>query len=180
MWKLPDYFISNFNEVKLDYLKFVFEQAEKKLVELVRAGEDITKKAYTILGIAVTVFTLSIGGIFGFKFDEPLVVTALIILSSMAFISIVLLVHPILSYATYIIGSDPSSLFKEELVDNFTNDEDRIKNLFLNESVEYQKRIDYNRKINRQRTRYVDFSMSVLVISPFISGLICWLVSNVF
>jgi len=178
MWELPKYFKNNFSDVSLGFLKFVFSQSEKKLNELVKAGEDITKKAHTILGISVTIFTLSLGGLFGFELKDPFIQVFLISISSIAFVSIALLIKPLLSYGAHLLGSDPSDLFKEELIANFTTDLSKEKNLYMNESVNYQGRINYNRKMNLERTKYVDLSMYLLVGSPFIGGLLSLFVSR--
>jgi len=180
MWKIPDYFIENFNELNLDYLKFVFEQSEKKLIELIKTGEYITKKAHSILVVSVTVFTLCLGSFFTLHFEETFINVALITISTLSFISVVLLIKPLISYDTFVTGSDPSSLFKEKLLTNFSSDVNRIKNLYLNESVEYQTRIDFNRAINRKRTRYVDWSMFILLGSPFTGWLLGWLFTYFF
>jgi hypothetical protein len=176
MWTIPDYFISNFNELSIDYLKFVFEQSEKKLIELVKAGEDLTKKAHSILAIAITVFTLSLGSFFTLHLEDSFIKVALITISALSFISVALLIKPLISYSTYVTGSDPSSLLLEKNLTNFSNDLFRIKNMYLNETVEYQKRIDYNRKINIERANFVDRAMFTLMLSPFFA----WLLGCVF
>ncbi len=167
--ELPKYFTDNFNSISLDYLKFTFVQSEKFLIELVRTGENITKKAHAILAIAVTILTITLGAVFGFKVEGQEIIIATIVLSAFSLIAIILLVKPLWSYNTYVIGTPPKSLLQEEFVSKFSDESNILKNLYLNEILDYQSRITFNECINRQRTKYVDISMFLLVGSPLLS-----------
>ena len=171
MWTLPEYLNLKFNEIKLDYLKFSFEQAEKFLNELVRTGDNISKKAHAVLVIAISIFTLSLSAWSSSVIKSPELIVAAICLSSISFVVVVILIHPIWSYKTYVSGSDPSSLLKQELVESFSDQDNVLKNLILTELVNYQYRIDHNDKINMHRIKYVDRAMFLLVAAPILSWL---------
>jgi hypothetical protein len=170
----PEFIKENFNTLSVDYFKFIFEQSEKFLNRLVTVGENITKKAHAILIIAVSVFTLSVGCVF--TMDDQKIVFCSVVLAILSVGAILLLLKPLISYTFSVQGSMPKKLLDKDFVESFSTDENIIKNLILNEIIDYQTRIDDNAVTNRNRIQYVDYSMFLLVSAPFIS----WIASLIF
>jgi hypothetical protein len=165
-WKLPEYFNERFNRIGSDYLQFVFEQAEKKLIETVRTGEAITERTYRMTGITLFILT---GLLINFlssedKLSEFYLATCLSIPLCLGSI-ILLLSKPLHGSLTHGSGSSPASLLKKELVEDF-GDEDQRKRLLLRECIGYQEKIDHHKKLNRQRTANMNIAVYTLAFIP--------------
>jgi len=176
-WKVPEFIYSSWKDISLEYLQLVFSQAEKFLVEIDKVGENITEKAFRILGFSVTTLTISLGYLLA---DSKTIAEGLgdmaVITASLSALPILLLIKPIWGYSTYTIGSEPKMLMNsEEALTKFKKSKTQVKNLLFSECVNYQERISYVLEVNTKRVLFVDLAtVSLLLIPLILIGIWCF------
>ncbi|MEP2508476.1 MAG: hypothetical protein ABJH72_03930 [Reichenbachiella sp.] len=174
-WDYPEFVIDHWESVGYDLLLLVFQQAEKYLAETVKSGEGITEKAFKVLGFSITILTVSLGYVFVSENQNELLQLSSVFAILLCILSIVFLIKPIWSYKTYVSGSSPSYLLRnEQLVTGFSESKDQARNLLLSECVEYQERINYNIRTNFSRSKFVHFAIISLILIPF-TLILSWL-----
>jgi hypothetical protein len=160
-WMLPEYIYDNYPKVSTEYLRMVFDQAEKFLNETVRSGEGTTEKAHKILAISLTILTGSFVYLVGGDDLTSSIALAAMLSIPICLVSISHLIIPLRGYETYVIGSSTAKLLIQKCIEGFPTAEDQTKNLLLSECVNYQERIEYNEKLNRRRSKLVDLSLYI-------------------
>ncbi|MEP0986761.1 hypothetical protein [Ekhidna sp.] len=170
-WEVPSYLKENWKDVSPELVKEVFSQAEKMLIELVKAGESVTVKAFKVLQLSVLVMTVSLGYVLT-ENTECVLLLAAKISSGLSFASIIVLAIPIWAYSTYVIGSSPSKMLNDS---NLLKASDQVKTLLFSELYSYEKRINYNLTKNVKRTILVNVAMILLILVP-ISLFAFWLI----
>lgn len=183
-WELPEYFKDNFENIGLDFFKLVFEQSEHILTDKLQTGENITQRAFVTVGIASSTLALSCGFLAGNAVITDYFKIALILESALCFITLILLVNPILSRVVGPLGSSPKNLLHPEYISSFpTADLDKrnelvIKNLYLSLCQTNQSRITFNEAQNLRRVKKVDKALILLSSSPLLSLIIALIACN--
>jgi hypothetical protein len=175
-WHSPKYFERNFSSLSIDTLRFILEQSEKFLEELIKNSENITHKANVLLTITVSLFSLSLSGLVAVFQPNSLVLPlsveflkiTLVLFTVLFSIVLIILMYPILSYKIFPIGTQTNRLLRQDFFENFETSEGTLKNLLLNECISYQNRITYNEQVNGRRGKYVDTAMLILAFAPFV------------
>lgn len=165
-WELPKYFYDNFEKVGIEYIKVVLDQANKKLAEAVKIGEQTTDKGFKLLTITLTLLTALLIYAVNPKDGQEVYHLAAILSIVLCTLSVSFLTFGVMSYDTYVVGSSPKDLLRENNVRDFDHPTSAI-NLILSESVNAQERIEHNLRINRKRSRYINYAIYLLVMIPF-------------
>ncbi|MCV9387325.1 hypothetical protein [Reichenbachiella ulvae] len=163
-WRFEKFVEENYKNLDIEFLKFSFDQAEKLLIELDRVSEQITDKAHKILGIAITILIICFGYIFSNESEEILTLAAKMSILLSLF-SLILLIRPLWSYETHVIGSSPSKIMGVESLLK-SKPENQLKNLLYSECQQYQTRITFVSASNNKRHKNVNWAMIFLLLIP--------------
>ncbi|MBT1703338.1 hypothetical protein [Chryseosolibacter indicus] len=167
-WLLPEYFTQNIEKLDTSFLQLTMEQSDKFLSEIAERGENLTKRAYTTLGIALAALL----GLLVYATVCSEKISALYLAACMSIPLCILTVAILLfkginSYdhlqKRY---SPPEVLFKSELIEGFTR-ETQKKNLLMTLCINYGERIDTSSRLNNQRTFFLNATVYMLALIPF-------------
>ena len=180
-YPLPDFIGDRWDEINVGYLSLVFAQAEKRLAETTKTADTITTRAYALLGISVTITTLTLGYLVSHSIadqsDQIFIISCALILMILPAVFWKLL-RCILPYQIDVSGSEPKLLFDENFIDGFP-EEEQAKNLYLNECKSYQERINHNQHVNRIRMTLFSESLKLIALTP-LSFVLAWAALQVY
>lgn len=166
MWR---HSLKNWENVDKDVYKFCFEQAEKRLKDVLDDSEKITSRTYALIGILIPVLSVCVG----------IVLKSLVLKSGMGFlgtISIIsiLILGGCLFFLASIIkerdvwfsGTEPQDILLSHYVevDTLENDEP-VKYMYLSEMEQIQHKIESNKTVNEQRIGIFSKCLIVVVIT---------------
>jgi|SRR6185312_114734 len=167
--------------IKLDQAKFIFEQSEKHLKDQIDTSQQIAAKTTTLL----TVVSGLLIGLVGYgitqwstgKFNGLIATTFGCAIYLYA--AIYLLFNNIKPYEYKSIGLYPRRIFDDSMF-NLANESYRMEALYINEIIECQKRIDFNKKVNDDRWMRFKKALLLVVYSPAVFLIIYWIVKLFF
>jgi hypothetical protein len=151
----------------IEYLKFVFYQAEKKLEDSNKSYEYTTSKTVTILSVTITIVTalssysfinLDIHGVFSPK------LAAAIFTNAYVFLILLSLIRNVKSFEYHPLGSSPDKLYVEK--PNNATQEHFFSDILDSEIRNYNRRISENYELNKKRVSRLDSAICFLVFMP--------------
>ena len=158
------------NNASIDDLKYIFNQAEKRLESTIKNSDNISTKTYTLLTALLAIITaLCAYFISNWKsFDSIDNKQALAVLTILyAIMTAFSILKNVLPVSYHPMGTMPKDIFVEELFSNDANGQ-RIKNLYLTEIESYNDRIKVNWSINDRRWKRYTRAVKALFCMPFI------------
>jgi hypothetical protein len=158
---------NHYGLIKPDQAKFVFEQSEKHLKDQIDTSQQIATKTTTLL----TVVSGLLIGLVGFgitrwstgRFDDLIATT--IGCAIYLYVTIYILLNNIKPYQYKSVGLHPRRIFDDSMF-NLANEDYRIEALYINEIIECQKRIDFNKDVNDARWGRFKKALRLVVLSP--------------
>jgi len=161
----------NFDKLDEGQAFFLFEQAEKQLKETSDIGNIVVTRATTLITLVSGLLIALIGYSFSrwqtiFHLDT-LTETCLFV-SAYLCIIIVLLALNIIGKNYFIIGSEPKSLFVDAFFNSPLSDSKRLIHFYVSEIVNYQRRIEKNKKKNKIRWKLFNISLFMVLAIPLI------------
>ncbi|GGI23631.1 hypothetical protein [Pedobacter mendelii] len=163
--------IENKKKLTLEDARFIFEQAEKFLVDVIDAHKTIIERTNTLLALLITILT----GLVGFnisKIDEGFgknnicdTVWFLILYLILGGIYLVKNIKP----TTYMaLGSQPRKIFVDHFFQKNIPDEKRVVFILSSEIERYQTRIEENMIINNKKWLIYRNGIYILAAIPAI------------
>lgn len=162
--------IENFEKLKLEEVKFIFEQAEKQLKETSDVSSLLISRTTTL----VTLITGLMVGVIGYGIGKwqsnpgwnEILITSIVAVFYL-FMAIVLLALNIKGADFYTLGTEPKFLFVEHFFDeNKVPQDKRIIHFFVNEMVICQKKIENNKEVNDKRWKRFHTSLFMMIVFP--------------
>lgn len=163
--------IENKKKLTLEDATFIFEQAEKFLVDVIDAHKTIIERTNTLLALLITILT----GLVGFnisKIDEGFgknnicdTVWFLIVYLILGGIYLLNNIKPTNYMA---LGSQPNKIFVDHFFQKSIPDDKRILYILSSEIERYQTRIDENMKINKKKWLVYRNGIYILAAIPAI------------
>lgn len=152
MWR---HTLKDWELVPKDSYKFILEQSDKRLKDILDDGEKITSRAYGLIGIIAPLFATAIGVILK-KYSEDSVNQMLFVISVIDAIVLSVCLYFLFQIikvrAVWNAGTEPKKVLLPEYVEiPNLDDEEKVKYLFLSEIEQNQHRIDSNRSVNLKR-----------------------------
>jgi len=153
--------------LKDDEAKFIFEQAEKHLKDQIETSAQINTKATTLLtvisGLMIALIGFAISRWASTKLDMMVGAT---LLGSFFLYYIVWQLLKALQPKLYTpIGIHPKDMFTDKAI-NENNKDYRLKAFYVNEIIEYQKRIDRNKDVNEERWALINYALKLISYAP--------------
>jgi hypothetical protein len=173
--EIPDS-LKTYKPAKLEDLKFVFSQAEKRVKESSDDGDKINNKSLTIIGICLTLITGLIGYVItnAHNKDFPLLASAIYIVISLVVVCCKL--KPNIYPKRYLsVGSYPADLMSDNMYENTTDVDTTEYRMIYSEILAYQQRIMQNKKNNDSRNARLRKAYDILFQIPIFS-VVCYLV----
>lgn len=162
--------IDGWEKLKPETAKFIFEEAEKNLIECLESGKHVTTRAATIIGFCLPIFGALIGYIFneiihnritGFHFWIPVVVVVPIIAI------LVLSIDAYWIYKRSPLGNEPINIVNKEKIES-----DHQEVLFLVKRIEsIQRQIIKNSERNDARFKILR-KIDLIVVTSLIASII--------
>ena len=149
--------------------KFIFEQGEKHLKDLIETGQQIAKKTSNLLSIVSTLLIALVGfGITKLTATGFDVLVGTTLLSAIyLYVAAILLYQNIRPIRYQTLGLHPRRLFDDKLF-NESNKEYRMEAIYINEIIECQKRIDTNTEVNEKRWRKYRLLLRMVLSFPIV------------
>jgi hypothetical protein len=171
--KLPKY-LYDAKPLKLEDLKFLFSQVEKRVKETADEGDRLNTRSITVIGVCITFLT----GLFGWiitnfhKEPYPIILTAIYLFFHL--FRCVSILKPNIHFSRYLsIGSYPSDLLKDNMF-KLTEGQTVEYKILYSELISYEKRVRINVCKNEQRSKALHTTYSWLY-SVVIYVPICYL-----
>ncbi len=178
-WKIN---IANENNVTLEDVKFIFEQAEKRLDDTVKTGASISSKNTGILtvmtGVIIALSSYVIDKWVSFSSVDNKIFVSFV---AVAYISalIAYMIKNILPSHYHVVGSLPQELFVQQFFEDSLERQKQIIYLYMSETENYQFRITHNESKNKNRWICYMTSMIALVIMPFFLAIVYFILQAV-
>lgn len=160
---------SHYAQITKDEAKFIFEQSEKHLKDQIDTSQQISAKTTTLLtvtcGILVGLIGFGINRWISADFDN--LIGATFCCSVYLYIVIAVLFKNVRPSPYQSVGLHPRDIFDDKLFNN-ANKEYRMEALYINEIIECQKRIDFNKQTNDIRWRRFNRALRLIAFSPLV------------
>lgn len=145
--------ITDSSKIHIDALRFTFQQAEVKLKEILATTDDLAKRFTQLTVFLVAVST----ALAGYTFSQYLTSSLLFPAAAATLVySLAVLIWAAsnLTFKQYhTLGSEPALLFHPAFFTAGIPAIDQVKNMYLSELENYQRRIIFNREKNVTRAR---------------------------
>lgn len=161
--------------LKLDDLKFIFSQVEKRVKETADEGDRINNRSITVIGVCIVFLTGLLGWIItNFNVQPPEVILTAVYLF-FHLLRCVSILKPNIYFVRYLsIGSYPSDLLKPNMFTNLSEEVTVESKMLYSELISYEKRVRINACKNERRSNAIlqtyDCLYSILYFVP-----ICYL-----
>lgn len=173
--------IADWEKISADSYRFVIEQANERLNEVIEESQAITKRGMTILLSHGT----ALSGVMGYLFSEKskinhergwgiLVICIMSLLSIWAFSLLIRLIYPKVSFNR---GSPPKEIFFKDVFDGLT-EEEGLRSIMFDEVVRMQIKIERMEKENNKRIRPYKMALNISLI--FIAFAIFMIVKTIY
>jgi hypothetical protein len=171
--------IENFDFVSIDDVKFIFYQAEKRLDDILKIGDNINAKTYTVISI-ITALLIGLLGTLVSKISKN-EFDAISLTTFIGSIYLLLMlkhaIKNILPFNYQSLGTQPNEMVKNDFfVEEFPK-ELRTIYLYYAEIEDYQYRIDTNREINSKRWETLTKTINYLFAFPLLLGFLYLIIS---
>ena len=157
-------------EIDKEEAKFIFEQSEKLLKDIVDTNILIINRTTTLTTLVVAVMLTLIGFSFNrwiaYNYIDDYIITAIVI-TFYYFCLCIMLTKNIQPKQYGVCGAQPKDLFVGSFYTEVTK-EKRVMNFYCNEIINYQKKIDMNKITNEKRWRLFNNSLWGIVLSPLV------------
>lgn len=171
----------NLDKLELKEAEFLFSQAEKQLKETGDIGNLVVTRATTL----ITLVSGLLIGIIGYAFSrwqtssyvDNIMYTCGFVALYLCLIILLLAVN-ILGKDYRIIGSEPKSLFVDTFFKGLVPESKRIIHFYVSESINYQGRIEKNKKTNETRWKLFNTSLIMVITTPITIPLIYLIVTH--
>lgn len=172
-WNLSNEIKEKWYEIDIEYLKRVFDQAEKRLQETIKTADSLTDRGYKLSGIAISVATILASYVFSQDWtdckDRVLEIAAVISLV-MSGASIYFIVRLTMATRFHVLGSEPKKTLTINCI-SYEPDEQYRVHLF-SEIESLQNRIAFNFIENDRRIKLSTkaiYWLMVIPVSPIFS-----------
>lgn len=167
-----------FKLLKEQEVKFIFDHAEKMLRETLETNTLIVTRVTSLTTLTSTLLI----ALFGFtisRFDankiDTLFITAVVGIVYFFAIAVMLFLN-ILPKKYHQVGAEPKQFFSRAFINRY-NANYRIQLFYVNEIQEYQKRIQYNLKLNYKRWNLYLISLTLILLAPVVLSLVYYILS---
>ncbi len=161
--------LENKKKLVLDDVKYIFDQAEKFLIDINESHKLVVDRTNTLL----VLYTTIISALIGFNIDRiesnslyDNITNSIWILITYLIIGIILLVRNIRPTNYMGIGTPPINLFDDIFFKDSIPKKDRIIRMYVSEIERYQFRIQKNSIINNKKWKIFTISIYWLLITP--------------
>jgi hypothetical protein len=161
--------------VTLEDVKFIFSQAEKRLDDTVKTGENIASKTMSMItllaGVLIALSGYMISNWKGMAAashkDEVAIIGSLysIVLS-------IFMIRNVLPNNYYVLGSEPEIMMVPTFFDRAVKMDKITIFIYMNEIENYNFRIEKNLDVNTRRWRQYRFAVNAIVALPVFLGAI--------
>ncbi len=169
MWR---HGLKDWEKVSKDSYKFVFDQSEKRLKEILDEGKNITTRSYGLIGIIAPLLTASLGVIIKKYLNDnlnQLLFMICVIDSLILLVSLYLLLQLIKVRHVWYAGTEPDKIFLPRYMEiPGLNEDEQLKYLYLSEIEQNQHRISSNRNANNNRIGIFRYCLYTAVFSLII------------
>ena len=173
MWKIDP--AIDVNRVSLEDVKFIFNQAEKRLDDTVKTGESIASKTMSMITvmagvlIALSGYTISNWKGFLSATDKDLaaIIGSLYILGLFFY-----MLTNVLPNNYFVLGSEPDLLMVPQYFDAALPQEMTTIFIYMSEIENYNDRIDKNLEVNARRWRKYRISVVLFLLLPVVLGIV--------
>lgn len=163
--------LENKKKLTIDDAKFIFEQAEKFLLDVIEAHKTIIDRTNTLLALIITILTALIGfnvnklegGYGNDVFSNS--IWFLIVYLLIGGIYLVTNIKPINYMAS---GSQPRTIFTDRFFRESIPKNDRVIYMYSSEIERYQTRIKENMKINNAKWKIYKNGIWILTGIPIV------------
>jgi len=157
-WRAKD---ENKLTANIEEAKFIYDQAEKKLKEIIASVDLVINRNIALVAVVVAMLTAIIGFVINrhyvnnYSFETDAILKTSVVFIIYLFFVIVRISRNIISDKYRVIGASPRTLFSEEYF-KATSDERIREKMFVWTQIEnYQESIDFNmEKHNRMWSRF--------------------------
>lgn len=159
--------LKDWENVNLDAYKFIFDQGEKRLSQILDESEKITSKAYTLIGIVIPILSLAIGYLIERHevIYKPLlyILSGVIIIISLCLILLWILIR---RRNIWYLGTEPQLIATSAYLESVDlQDEETVKCLYLDGLTHIQAKITSNKEVNRKRITIFSTCLSLILVS---------------
>lgn len=170
MWEptIPDW-----GKVKKEHVKFIFEQAEKRVDEIIKTCDNLSSRIYTLLTLHSAIWVAICGYVFSNLYKDTVeqkIITVSLVSLVVILVIMIFLFSRVYPNGYYTSGSQPKDLFNQKFFDCEDEDDTTIS-LYYSELCNYQDRISHNNGLNKKRAdciRAVIITDCVLPIALFL------------
>lgn len=145
--------VADSSKIHIDALRFTFQQAEVKLKEILYTTDDLVKRFTQLSIFLVATVTALAGYTFSTYLTNSLLFPAGAITLTYSLIVLVIAASNLTFKQYHTLGSEPALLFHPAFFEETIPITDQVKNMYLSELENYQRRITLNREKNVARAR---------------------------
>ena len=172
MWKIDP--AIDINRVSLEDVKFIFNQAEKRLDDTVKTGESIASKTMSMITLMVGVLVALCGFMISdwknllsaTHKDYAAVIGSLYILGLYIY-----MIKNVLPSRYFVLGSEPEELMIPQFFDGMVQQDKITILIYMSEIENYNLRIEQNLEINTKRLTRYRFSIILFLLLPVVLGI---------
>ena len=162
---------TNIEKITLDEAKFIFEQAEKLLQQVINSSNIIISRTTTLISIAIALMVALTGYSFtkyqSNSLHDPLFISS-VYGSVYLFVLCFLLVLNIKSKDYSMTGANPKDLLNNSIFVFDSEHDKRIITLYANEITNYQEKIRKNIQTNKNRWSLFNWTLYLMICTPIV------------
>lgn len=166
MWR---HNLKDWEKVNKDVFEFCFNQAEKRLKEVLHDSEKITDRIYTLIGIVTPLLSICVGVVLKhiiektkFDFIVYLSVVCVIVLGGCVW----QLTKAVSARNNWLSGTEPRNILQTEYVEiKSLVDDEPIKYMYLSELEAIQYKIDQNQIVNVKRIGVFNKCLKIVILT---------------
>jgi len=168
-WNLKD---KNLKKVTLSEVDFIFKQAEKHLDRVIDGSNKVVTRQTIVLSLCVGIITTLFGFLLnsGIDFNNIKFQENFSIYIAIGYSWIVLFISAInIAGKKYMdAGTEPNGLLHDHYYEvvKVNRQDSRLKYMKLQELEEYQKRISYNKNVNKFRWKVYHITQFAILLLP--------------
>lgn len=176
-WQIEECHMANLTE---NVAKFIFDHAEKQLKDLIDTGNIITTRTTTLItvvvGLLIAIISYFINRWDTKQYFDSLTTTSIIVVIYLLVICFYLRMN-ILPKEYAVPGAAPKLFFKDSIFGEKSDEQNRLRNLYINEIESYQKRIEHNKATNNERWKHYNQALLLVVLLPIVMPVIFFIIS---
>ncbi len=167
-WRIDDKYL---DRLELDEVKFIFEHAEKQLIDTLDTNKIMGEKLATLLSFTTGLMIALIGFCIQRWSNSPVMDHLLrtsVYGSGYLFVLSLFLIYNIKPKSYCILGAQPSCFFNDQVFQEKHSEKDRQVIMYVNEIESYQARILENKTYNKTRWTLYKIALYLLVTAPIL------------